>query len=82
MHIHRHSQLDVQGADGQRSSNGTESVWSLLQVIQLQHFQATPPSLNHLNKFISYNVAPWHVLCLYANHVISIPSITHEVDRT
>ena len=37
--------------------------------VQIRHFQATTPSVNNINRLISYNVSPWHVLCSNANRV-------------
>ena len=54
---------------GRHSSSRTESVWSLLQALQLPHFSAPTLSLNYINKSISYSVAIWHMLCSSFNHV-------------
>ena len=40
---------------GRHTSSRTESVWSLLQALQLPHFSATTLSLNYINKSISYS---------------------------
>ena len=55
---------------GRRSSSGTGSVGSLLQVLQIQYFQATTPSFNYMNKSNSYNAQPWHMLCSIPNRAL------------
>jgi len=55
---------------GRPSSSGTGSVWSLHQLLHIQHFRTTTPSFRHLNNSVRYNALRWHTHCCCCKRVL------------